>query len=160
MFYVVYPEFWNVYLVFWKFGKIHVMCSKVGGKIWRREGYIARENCCKLEFIHNMFRLISRQQDPTWVRCTHHDQTIVLLPEGDVLRAQHLDRLGHGAQLGYQLPGQHQVILIVVVEIVVSDTSSFTRVDGFWYICLLKKTLFFAFKSNFTEETILGCLQR
>ena len=159
MFYVIYLEFWNVYLVFWKFGKIHVMWSKVGGKIWRREGYISRKNSCKLEVIHIMFRLIGRQQDPTWVRRTHHDQTIVLLPEGDVLRAQHLDRLGHGAQLGYQLPGQHQVILMVAVEIVVLDTSSFTRVAGFWYICLLKNTLF-AFKSNFIEEPILGCLQR
>lgn len=78
-----------------------------------------------------MLRKIIRQQDPTRVRSTHHDQTIVLLPEGDVLRAQHLDRLGHGAQLGYQLPGQHQVILMVAVEIVVLDTSSFTRVAGF-----------------------------
>ena len=158
MFYVIYLEFWNVYLVFWKFGKIHVMWSKVGGKIWRREGYISRKNSCKLEVIHIMFRLISRQEDPTWVRSTHHDQTIVLLPEGDVLRAQHLDRLGHGAQLGYQLPGQHQVILMGWWRLL-SWPPALSQGWLAFDVCLLK-TYFFAFICNFIKESFLGCLQR
>ena len=47
----------------------------------------------------------------TWVAPTHHDQSVVLLPECDVLRAQHLDRLRHRAQLGHQLPGHYFLIL-------------------------------------------------
>ena len=150
------PNFGKCVLYFEIFGKLHVICSKVGGKIWRREGYIARENSCKLEVIHIMFRLIIRQQDPTWVRRSHHDQAIILLPEGDILRAQHLDCLSHGAQLGYQLPGQHQVILMGWWRLL-SWPPALSQGWLAFDVCLLK-TYFFAFKCNFIKESFLGCL--
>ena len=40
----------------------------------------------------------------TWCCPPHHDQSVILLPECHILRAQHFDRLRHRAQLGHQLP--------------------------------------------------------